>query len=63
MTYDRVSVKTIGKQKYGEQRYHDTTDNILKYYPFISVDSVQIFRRQLGLDPLDLNKRTMLKVK
>ena len=47
MMYDRILIKTTGKQKYGEQRYHDTIDNILNYFPFINIDSVQIFRKQL----------------
>jgi hypothetical protein len=53
MTYDRILVGTIGKQKYGEQMFIDTTTFSLKYFPFINKDSVQIFRNQLGLDSLD----------
>jgi hypothetical protein len=63
MTYDRILSRTTGKQKYGEQRYHDTTDHILKYIPFINIDSVQIFRKQLGLDSIDLNKKTRVIIK
>lgn len=63
MTYDRILSRTTGKQKYGEQRYHDTTDNVLKYIPFINIDSVQIYRKQLGLDSIDLNKKTRVIVK
>ena len=63
MMYDRILHRTIGKQKYGEQRYHDTIDNYLKYVPFINIDSVQIYRKQIGLDSLDLSKRVKLMVK
>ena len=55
MTYDRIFVGTIGKQKYGEQMFIDSTTNYLKYFPFINKDSVQLYRKQLGLDTLDLN--------
>jgi len=63
MMYDRILNRTIGKQKYGEQRYHDTLDNYLKYIPFINIDSVQFYRKQIGLDSLDLNKKLKLMVK
>jgi hypothetical protein len=55
MTYDRILVGTIGKQKYGEQMFIDSTTNDLIYFPFVYKDSVQIYRNQLGLDYLDLN--------
>ena len=63
MMFDRILVGTVGKQKYGEQFYHDTTNNTLKYEPFINKDSVQIFRAQLGLKPinLDVNINLILK--
>ena len=63
MMYDRILNRNIGKQKYGEQRYHDTVDNYLKYVPFINIDSVQFYRKQIGLDSLDLNKKVKLMVK
>lgn len=63
MTYDRILSRTTGKQKYGEQRYHDTADHMLKYIPFINVDSIQIYRKQLGLDSIDLNKRIRMIAK
>jgi hypothetical protein len=60
MMYDRIMVSTIGKQKYGEQMQADSANNFLEYLPFINIDSVQIYRKQLGLDSLDLNKKIQL---
>ena len=57
MMYDRILVRTTGKQKYGEQMQADQSNNFLEYVSFINIDSVQIYRKQLGLDSLDLNKK------
>ena len=60
MMYDRILVRTIGKQKYGEQMQADPSNNYLEYVSFVNIDSVQIYRKQLGLDSLDLNKKIQL---
>jgi hypothetical protein len=60
MMYDRILVRSIGKQKYGEQMQPDLSHNFLEYVSFINIDSVQIYRKQLGLDSLDLNKKIRL---
>jgi hypothetical protein len=60
MTFDRVLIGKTGKQKYGEQRFYDSIEKKLKYYPFINIDSVQFYRKLLGLDSLNLNKKTTL---
>jgi hypothetical protein len=60
MMYDRILVRTIGKQKYGEQMQPDESNNFLVFVPFLNIDSVQIYRKQLGLDSLDLNKKIQL---
>jgi len=60
MMYDRILVRTIGKQKYGEQMQADPSNNYLEYVSFVNIDSVQIYRKQLGLDSLDLNKKVQL---